>query len=212
MSSLFSQRPKAIMFDFGGVLATANRQVIMDFFKETLQLSEEQLPNFLHSFKKHRQQGLDEDSFWALYANKSAISLPDDWKERLKRAKSASIQIDPKMVELVEDLKAQGYLVGILSNVKIHEATVVKQTGIYKFFDPVILSCNIGVEKPNSKAYSIMLNKISIPAEECIFIDDKCENVDAANKMNIDSIIFSSKKNLIEELAKRNIFPLKKSD
>ena len=47
-------------------------------------------------------------------------------------------------------------------------------------FDGGVASCEVHINKPDPKIYKALLDKYSLKAEECVFIDDRLENVQAA--------------------------------
>lgn len=63
-----------------------------------------------------------------------------------------------------------------------------------------LLSYEIGVRKPHPQAYEILLQQLSLPPEQILFIDDQNVNVQAAEKLGIQSIHFIHPEKLEEEL------------
>jgi FMN phosphatase YigB (HAD superfamily) len=55
-----------------------------------------------------------------------------------------------------------------------------------------LLSYETGVEKPGSRAYEILLEKLRCPAADIVFIDALAENIEVALKMGLDAILFES--------------------
>lgn len=111
----------------------------------------------------------------------------------------------PDMQEIIHKLKAAGYRLALLSNMSENSASTIRNKGFYDAFNPVILSCDIGVKKPDPQAYLHLLTALQVPAENCIFIDDKAKNVDAAKALHMDGIIYVSVEELVKELQKRGI-------
>lgn len=109
------------------------------------------------------------------------------------------------MLDLVTALNKKGFVTALFSNVTGHQAKVIAKTGYYDYFEPLFLSHELKVEKPELKAYKLVLKKLSLPAQECLFIDDKSENVEAAIQIGMDGIRFESPSQLVEELQKRGI-------
>lgn len=64
----------------------------------------------------------------------------------------------------------------------------------------------MGLEKPDSKAYDLLIKTVKIAPEQIVFIDDKAENVEAAKAMGIDAILFESELQVKAELARRGMF------
>ena len=58
--------------------------------------------------------------------------------------------------------------------------------------DGVIVSYQYKVMKPDRSIYEILLNKYKLKAEECVFIDDRVENVEGAKKIGFYGIHFQS--------------------
>lgn len=66
---------------------------------------------------------------------------------------------------------------------------VYKKAGLYTYFDDMIISTEIGVNKPNQKMYTSALKSLNLNADEVIFIDDNIVNCDGASKIGIKSIL-----------------------
>ena len=47
-------------------------------------------------------------------------------------------------------------------------------------FDGGIASCEVHINKPDPRIYQALLDKYQLKASECVFIDDRRENVQAA--------------------------------
>jgi len=49
-------------------------------------------------------------------------------------------------------------------------------------------SCKIGYRKPHPKIYELVLQRLDVPGDRCIFLDDIGENLKAAQKFGIKTI------------------------
>jgi putative hydrolase of the HAD superfamily len=116
-----------------------------------------------------------------------------------------AIGVNHEMYDFVLELKGKGISIALLSNIDSRLAKILKEFNLYAPFDPCLLSCEIGLEKPDPKIYEFLLKELQLPANHIIFIDDKSENVEAAQKLGFDTILFSSQKQLQKELAKRGV-------
>jgi len=107
------------------------------------------------------------------------------WKKNYTKIAS----VDSEILLLIEDLKSD-YSVYILTDAeKIHNDSSAKE-GLYEKFDRVFKSFEEGFRKPDKEAYLNLLNKIHAEPEECVFIDDKEENVKGAENAGIRGIIY----------------------
>ena len=100
----------------------------------------------------------------------------------------------PGAVELLEYLRPR-YNMYILSNgFKELQSRKMQTAGIDKYFDALILSEDIGVNKPDSRLYEYAIRKTASKPEESLMIGDMFDTdiVGAAN-FGIDSIYFNPK-------------------
>lgn len=201
-NSAFSEI-KAVVFDYGGVMTkVVNKKIVKEYIRDTLKLTDEEMNNVIYEFKKSKEP---ESVFYPKIAKKKNVILDKDWYEGLEKRYVLSIILNEEMVQIVNDLKKNGYVVGMLSNIEKKQSEMVDELGHYKYFNPIILSCDINVSKPNKKAYDILIQRIDLKPDEILFIDDRIENVNAAKEDSIDAIHFKGVNSFKEELRNRNI-------
>ena len=66
--------------------------------------------------------------------------------------------------------------------------------------DGAILSYTVKQIKPNADIYQTLLSRFGLTAEECVFIDDRLENVEGAKKEGIHGIHFCTIEQARKEL------------
>ena len=195
------ERPKPILvFDFGGVIAEADKEALYLHLQRALNCSRPQVAQVLDHLRESQAKGISEEEFWKDYAASTNTSLPQNWNETLDIAKQSAVRPIPRMIELVKTLKGQGYRVAMLSNVQKHQAKVIRDKGLYLYFDPLVLSCEIGVEKPKIEAFQILLQRLQAKPQDCIMIDDSSENIRAAQQLGMSFILFQNVEQLQAEL------------
>ena len=155
--------------------------------------------------RKWRRKTRNEALAWELIAKERGVLLPKDWTRLCEAQQLSCIHERPKMMDLVHTLKEAGYQVAMLSNISRREACLVRKLGYYDSFDPVLLSCEIGVSKPKPKAFEILRRRLKKSGKQIIFIDDKAQNIKAAANVGIDGIQFISYDQLILDLTKRKL-------
>lgn len=204
--SLPVARLPIVVFDFGGVIGGTDRTLVAKEIAPVLRLSVEEASHLLTQLRADKERGISSGRFWREYAASAGKSLPDDWDAYFEQVRLVSIRSRPTMVALVDALRKQGYRVAMLSNTTVPRAAFIRRQGVYSHFDPVLLSCEIGVKKPNKKAFTVLLQELGAAANDCLFIDDKAENIEAARRLGMDGILFSSFEELATELEKRSVF------
>lgn len=180
---------KAVVFDFGGVIANVDRSQFVGYIEKTLGVSDKERIDLMNLWKQALSEQDHDREFWQSYLG---TSFSEEWYQGLGAVKRFAFTDIPGMLDLVQDLKAQGVMTPMLSNVDLYHSKVVRELGYYDHFDPVLLSCDIGVRKPSSEAYQILLDQLQLAPSEVVFIDDQIENVEAARMLGIEAIHFLS--------------------
>ncbi|KAM9998823.1 hypothetical protein ACTFIY_009608 [Dictyostelium cf. discoideum] len=193
---------KAVVFDYGGVLAIPDNRVLSQFFCNLFQITEEELQSA--KIEKKASSKTSEE-FWAEFALEKSIAFPKEWKKLYKEAILQSLGVNEEMYSMIHKLKKRGIKVAVFSNMEERYAQNMLEYGLLAPFDLHLFSFEIGVKKPNPAAYQSLLQKIELPAKDIIFIDDTIENVVAAKEAGIDAIIFTSKEQVEKELQERDV-------
>ena len=140
-------------------------------------------------------------SSFAMFAAGRAFEVQgvlDDWLHILRPRR--------RMQELVRRLKSHGYCVYYLSNIPQDVLDLLRDRGVLDGFDGGVASCEVHINKPDPKIYKALLDKYSLKAEECVFIDDRLENVQAAFALGFAGIqMKDSVGTLVRSLATCNV-------
>lgn len=107
-----------------------------------------------------------------------------------------------KLYGIANKLKKNGFGIGILSDQWYLSADVLTSKKDMKNFNPVIISCNVGIRKPNPKIYKMLIKKCKCKADEILFIDNRDWNLKPARNLGIKTILFKDNKQCINELKK----------
>lgn len=99
-------------------------------------------------------------------------ALSDIIDKRVATKSACFEYVNPDVYRLLERLRAMGLQTAIISNCSPEEVTVLKKSGIYKYFDEVILSCDIHMKKPDSCIYEEAARRLGVTPGECIFVGD----------------------------------------
>jgi putative hydrolase of the HAD superfamily len=86
-------------------------------------------------------------------------------------------------------LATPGLSVHTLSNIARHHMDAIENNwnGFFNGVDGLFLSYRIGVRKPHPGIYRHVLRELGVSGDQCLFIDDRPENVEAARQAGIDA-------------------------
>lgn len=109
--------------------------------------------------------------------------------------KFALLRLFPETIPTLIYLKSQSYHLGVISNgITIKQWEKLIRLGLHHFFDEVITSEEVGVEKPDERIFQQALNRMGCKAENSIMIGNKfSEDITGAINCGMDAILVNSK-------------------
>lgn len=176
---------KNIVFDFGGVMVDFDpHKYLIDLFGN--RGLEEEVYDLTFGSREWRL--LDAGRITRREANERMLQraravgrgfevegVLDDWMSMLHPRR--------RMQTLVEQLKQRGYCVYYLSNIPEDVLDLLMHRDFEGLFDGGVASCEVKVNKPDPHIYQALLDKYHLRADECIFIDDRADNLVAASAL-----------------------------
>ena len=100
------------------------------------------------------------------------------------------------------------YKIGAITNVGSSRFKIEKRSYLNDLpLNGIVASCYLKVKKPDPRIYMYALRRFRASPKEVVFIDDTEENVIAARKLGITSIVFNNPAQLLSGLEKYNIKP-----
>jgi putative hydrolase of the HAD superfamily len=204
-ASTHSRAHPVLVFDFGGVIGGADLDLVAEQTATALGLSVSEALDVIGQSREAKKNGIAMELFWQDYERRSGKALPLNWSEQFVEIKRLSIRSRPEMLELVDHLRECGYRVALFSNTTVPRAAFIRALGVYDHFDPVVLSCDIGVAKPHPRAFKVLMDTLGVASEACLFIDNDAENVAAARRCGMECIAFESPAQLRTDMNQRGI-------
>ena len=183
---------KAVLFDFGGVLA------------------EEGFRNGLAAIA--RQEGLDsasffqkaesiiystgyvlghcpESEFWQALRKETGIKMPD---EELHGEILGRFVLRPEMFQIVNRLREQGLWIGILSDQTNWLEELDRRYGFYRAFDRVFNSYRLHKSKKDPAWFREICSELGLVPQEALFIDDNFGHITRAANVGLKTIYYQN--------------------
>jgi putative hydrolase of the HAD superfamily len=155
-------------------------------------------------FIRHRKPQVDEKHIQAIYlqASLGQITASDFW--RLVGLEEAYPQIeqtyldtclklDPQFKETATELSRENSLAILSNDVKEWSFYLRGRYGLSQLCREVIISSEVGYRKPSPEIYEILLERLAVPAKQCIFIDDRIANLRPAIEIGITPVWYQRK-------------------
>jgi HAD superfamily hydrolase (TIGR01509 family) len=207
--------PKAVIFDIGRVIVRVDPK--RAFAPIAAALNDAAGPSIKSPSPENAWELIRADERWHDW--QEGRMPPAEWHKHLMRRLKLSLGydefrdawnrvLDPDLI-LSESLFAQlaaHCRLALLSNTDpIHAQCLEERFTFGRHFPVRIYSCNLGASKPSAAIYRKTLEALGVAAQEALYVDDIQEFVDAARKIGLDAIRFTTRDLLEGELQKRHL-------
>jgi putative hydrolase of the HAD superfamily len=105
---------------------------------------------------------------------------------------------DEEMLAAVRRARAGGVRTGLISN-SMGEGRY-DRGAFPELFDGVVISGEVGLHKPQPEIYLLGCERIGLPPEECVFVDDLRENCEGAEAVGMTAVLHRGAETTLPEL------------
>jgi putative hydrolase of the HAD superfamily len=195
----------AVILDFGEVLCYVPDPEIMGRMARVFGIPPD---NFLARYQSTRgpyDQGLlTPEEYWVKFGREAGVSVDAELLERLRAMDVAMwSRINREMTEWAKALHGSGLTTALLSNMPHDMAAHARKNFDWmRHFNHELLSCEMRLIKPDVAIFEHSVERIGVPAEETLFVDDREENIAAARRVGLRAIRFRGVEDLRGQLEK----------
>ena len=191
---------RALLVDFGGVL-TSN---VFDSFREfcrreglepgaVKRLFRED-PEALALLRELERGEIDEGAFAERFAPMLGVAYHEGLVDRL----FAGMRPDQPMLEAVRRARAEGVRTGLISN--SWGSGRYDREVLPELFDAVVISGEVGLHKPEPEIFRLAAERVGVPADRCVFVDDLKENCAGAEAVGMTAVLHRGAGSTLPEL------------
>jgi putative hydrolase of the HAD superfamily len=184
--------PRALILDFGEVLTRPQSPAAVERLATVAGLA---VDEFVARYWRYRPDydggGLAVDEYWRRVLERDE-PVPATVLEELIAADAASwTDYRNDVWDLAAAFHARGRRTAMLSNgVPEIIGHVRTERRLADWFDVVIVSCEVGCCKPDPAIYQLCLDRLGEPADQTLFVDDRAENLQAAELVGLQTLQF----------------------
>ncbi len=116
--------------------------------------------------------------YWMKLAGAAEKDIPEILRKIYERHQREHLWnwLDPEAKDALSTLHSRGYRLGIISNADGQISEAMARFGLAQYFDHIIDSALVGVEKPDLKIFFMALEKFQLPAAACLYVGDNYDN------------------------------------
>lgn len=190
-----------IVFDYGEVIA---QRPPAQAFAQLAEVAGAPAAEFEDGYWRYRDEydrGMAELDYWQAVGAQAGVEVGPAEADALT---AADVELwntlDPRSVELVAELAANERRLALLSNAPIAHGTAFRTREWAAPFQHFVISGELGVAKPDPVIWRALVDRLGVPAGEVLFLDDREENVAAADAAGIRAFLWTG-----ADDARRNI-------
>lgn len=194
---------KAIIFDFGRVITVQKPLSLFRSYEIELGLDPDTINSIMFDSQAWQDALLGRkttEEFWHLIGPELGLNTADE-VNRFRRRYHADEAINEAVLDLIRKLCGR-YKLAILSNAPPDLTRWLADWEMRDLFEVVFCSGDEGMIKPDPAAFKLTLERLGVEPGEAVFIDDTPEHVEAARKLGIQGIIFTTVAALKDDLTK----------
>jgi len=192
---------KAIIFDFGRVISGQKPLSLFRNYEDELGLE----PGTINSIMFDSEAWQDAlvgrktvEEFWHEIGPELGLNSVDE-VDAFRHRYRADEEINQGVLDLIHRLHGN-YKLAVLSNSPPGLSKGLADWNMLNFFKVVFCSGDEGMAKPDPEAFELTLERLGLKPNEAVFIDDTREHVEAARKLGLQGILFTTAEKLEEEL------------
>lgn len=199
---------KAVLFDFGQVLSLPADPAVWQQMLNISGLSEADLHREYWAHRHEYDRGtFTGEAYWHKVASGShATFTPAQIAALIGADVNLWSRLNLPMVEWAQSLQRAGVRTGILSN--IGDAMADGLTAKFDWisgFDHCIWSHTLKLAKPEAAIYHCAAQGLATDPAQILFIDDKQENIEAAQSAGMQGIQYTNQPAFEEEMRRRGL-------
>ena len=191
---------RAVLWDLGGVLLRREGFSRREELATRLGITRADLERLI---LRRPDQGVCEGervSKKHLEAVCATLGLSADEMSAFRAAFWGDYRIDFNLVDYIYSLRPR-FQTALLCNAwEDVRSFLTKKLQIADAFDHLIISAEVGLEKPDARIYHLALELLDVAPHESVFLDDSLRNVQAARDVGFHAIHFRKPEQALAEL------------
>jgi putative hydrolase of the HAD superfamily len=202
---------RAVVFDYGNVLCLEQTLEDMKGMALVCGIPHERFSDLYWKLRPPYDRGdIDGPAYWTSVVGQQELGLSRDQIATLIKLDSESItRPNQGAVLWAELLHQEGFALALLSNMPIELSRyVTKFFPSLSTFECLIYSCDYGSIKPELAIYRKCLELLKASPQDILYLDDRAENVEAAARLGINSVLFDTVEKTTSRIASRFDVPV----
>ena len=198
-----AKRIRAVVLDYGEVMCLKPKGQVLNRMAKLFGMEPgEFFEKYIPSRGPYDQGVVGPEEYWREFAKQAGANADDRLIAQL-RAWDTEMwgEVSVEMTDWLARLDEAGLKTALLSNMQHDMAAYARKNFAWlKHIDEQILSCEVGLIKPDPAIFHLTAGRIGVRPEEALLVDDREANIASARETGMAGIRFQSLGQLREEL------------
>lgn len=172
-------RPRWVVFDYGGVISELT--AALPALAAMLGVAEQEFATAYESERLRYDRGCTDLQYWRSVGGRLGVGVDEQLARKLtERDIEGWLVVARGIPALIDDLRRNDVALALLSNAPSSIAEVLRGQHWVDPFRHLLFSADLRCTKPDAEIWRILLARLGAEAGECLFFDDRAENIDGA--------------------------------
>ena len=190
------RRPAGLILDYGNVLSRRQDETWFEPAAARVGTTAEALRAAYWQHRHDYDAGLPVREYWQRVlttagADRVRAADPVDLAWVIEQDVISWTSYDEEVWALAAEFHARGGLTAFLSNSGPEVmARLRADRRIGAVFDAVVISCEVGLFKPDPRIYRYCLDRLGLAPSQVLFVDDRADNIEGAARIGLRTLHF----------------------
>ena len=175
------------------------KAVVLDMYGVVIRQTGDDFVPYIH--RTHPDLTQEEICTPWFRANAGELTSLDIWREmgftedpvKLEKEYLDTLELNDGVLDFLKEAKGKYHLALISNDSSGWSHYVREKFQLNSYFDVISISGDIGIKKPDERIFRMTLEKLGIPAADCIYVDDRVKNLKAAALLGMHAIQLNSR-------------------
>ena len=180
---------KLVIFDAYGVVLTGGYPPTMKYLAKKFKRNWKELYAVIYTkyFNMAAERKITQAKAWEKAVKE--LKLPATWQE-VRMIHYSLIGLNKPIISFIKKIDTNILLLSKNTRSQFHDSN--KKLGFRKYFKNVLNTWELRLPKASEKTCRYIFKKFNIKPDEVIYIDDKEQNLEAAKKLGVHTILYKN--------------------
>lgn len=113
--------------------------------------------------------------------------------EKVEKEYLDTIELSDGFLDFIKTVRNQ-FKLAIISNDSSRWSKYLREKfKLNRYFDVISISGDLRIKKPDKRIFQLTIEKLAVRAKDCLYIDDRRGNLEAAKQVGMNTILLNSR-------------------